>query len=132
MQYMLDTNTCIAVINGKPEQVRERLLKVSPGDIFISQIVYFELLFGVCNSKQKEKNRRNLAHFLRYIQVLDWTEEQSEVASQVRCDLTAIGKKIGHYDTLIASHALSIDACIVTHNTREFERVNGLKYEDWE
>lgn len=132
MIYMLDTNACIAVINEKPLSVRKRMLGVSPENIFISQVVLYELLFGVCNSQQKVKNQNNLEHFLKYVQVLDWGEEQSKVASQVRCTLAAIGKKIGHYDTLIASHALSMGACMVTHNTKEFQRVSELVVEDWE
>ena len=132
MIYMLDSNACIAIINKNPVSVRKRMLEIKPENIFISQIVLYELLFGVCNSRQKEKNKKNLEHFLRYIQVLDWGKEESKIASQVRCNLSSIGKKIGHYDTLIASHALSLGACIVTHNTKEFKRVDGLVLDDWE
>ncbi len=74
---MLDTNACIGVINEKSNVVRERMLQVvEPENIFISQIVLYELLFGVCNSTQIERNKKNLDHFLKYIQVLDWGENK--------------------------------------------------------
>jgi predicted nucleic acid-binding protein len=73
-----------------------------------------------------------LNHFLKYIQVLDWSEEQSQEAALVRCQLMQLGQPIGHYDTLIAAHARSLKATLVAHNVREFERVQGLLLEDWE
>lgn len=129
---MLDTNACIGVINSNPPEVRSRLLTTSPGELAISEIVRYELEFGVCHSRYQEKNRANLTHFLKYIQVLDWSAEQSVEAAEVRCALARKGQPIGHYDILIAAHARSIGAILVTHNTREFGRVDGLQLEDWE
>lgn len=68
---------------------------------------------------------------MQYIQVLEWTEEQSREAALVCCELTKLGQPIGHYDTLIASHVRSLKAALVTHNVGEFGRVNGLLVEDW-
>ena len=130
-RYMLDTNACIAVINNKPPAVRIRLTEVDPIEVAISEIVRYELAFGVCNSSIPEKNQANLTHFLRYVQVLEWTEAQSLAAAQIRCDLARAGRPIAHYDTLIAAHARSLDTCLVTNNTREFSRVSGLQVEDW-
>lgn len=132
IRYMLDTNACIGVINGNSPGLRGRLLRIPPGEIAISQIVRYELEFGVCNSRHQQKNRANLAHFLKYIRVLDWSDEQSVEAAEVRCALARKGQPIGHYDTLIAAHARSLGAILVTHNTREFGRVEGLQLEDWE
>jgi tRNA(fMet)-specific endonuclease VapC len=129
---MLDTNACIGVINGKPPALRGRLLGVPLDEVAISQIVRYELEFGVCNSRQQQKNRANLTHFLKYIQVLDWSDAQSVEAAEVRCTLARKGQPIGHYDVLIAAHARSIGAILVTHNTREFGRVDSLQLEDWE
>jgi tRNA(fMet)-specific endonuclease VapC len=129
---MLDTNACIGVINGNPPTLRSRLLGLSPDEVAISEIVRYELEFGICRSQHQEKNRANLAHFLRYIQVLDWSGAQSVEAAQVRCELARLGQPIGHYDTLIAAHARSLGAILVTHNTREFGRVERLQLEDWE
>ena len=92
----------------------------------------YELEYGVCRSQQIRRNRENLDSFLKYIQVLEWNEEQSREAALLRCELMQIGQPIGHYDTLIAAHARSLKATQVTHNVREFERVQGLLLEDWE
>lgn len=132
IRYMLDTNACIGVINGNPPGVRGRLLGIPPGEVAISQIVRYELEFGVCNSRHQQKNRANLTHLLKYIQVLDWSDEQSLDAAEVRCALARKGQPIGHYDILIAAHARSLGAILVTHNIREFGRVDGLQLEDWE
>jgi tRNA(fMet)-specific endonuclease VapC len=132
IRYMLDTNACIGVINDRPAALRARLLQVDPAEVAISQIVHYELAFGVCHSGQPERNRANLAHFLKYVQVLDWSEEQAAEAAAIRCDLLRQGQTIGPYDLLIAGHARSLDATLVTHNTREFGRVDGLQIEDWE
>lgn len=129
--WMLDTNACIAVINQNPSQVRQRLLQVSPTEVAISEIVHYELAFGVCKSQQPERNQARLNHFLRYVQVLEWGEAQSVTAARIRCELARKGAPIGHYDTLIAAHARSLDVTLVTHNLREFGRVEGLRIEDW-
>jgi tRNA(fMet)-specific endonuclease VapC len=131
IRYMLDTNVCIGIINNKPPTLREQLMQISPTEIAISQIVYYELAFGVCNSTHREKNQANLDHFLKYVQVLDWGAEQSLAAAQIRCDLLRKGQPIGPYDLLIAAHALSLNVILVTHNTREYARVDGLRIEDW-
>ncbi|WP_139557846.1 type II toxin-antitoxin system tRNA(fMet)-specific endonuclease VapC [Methylotetracoccus oryzae] len=132
IHYMLDTNACIGVINGSPPTLRNRLLGMPPETVTISQIVRYELEFGVCNSRQQQRNRANLAHFLKYVQVLDWSDEQSIEAAEIRCALARKGQPIGHYDILIAAHARSLAAVLVTHNTHEFGRVEGLQLEDWE
>lgn len=132
MLYMLDTNACIGIINNKPTPLRQKLLQIAVEDVAISQIVLYELAYGVCRSQHQQRNRDNLNQFLKYIQVLDWGEEQSQEAALVRCELTKLGQPIEHYDTLIAAHARSLKATLVTHNIREFERVQGLLLEDWE
>lgn len=132
IRYMLDTNACIGVINDKPAALRARLLQLSPEEVAISQIVHYELAFGVCRSGQPQRNQTNLLHFLKYVQVLDWGEEQALDAAQIRCDLARRGQPIGPYDVLIAAHARSLKAVLVTHNTGEFGRVADLPVEDWE
>ncbi len=132
MLYMLDTNVCIGVINYRPRVLRDKLFQLAVEDVAISQIVLYELEFGICRSQQQQRNRDNLSGFLKYVKVLDWGTEQSEAAALVRCELMAQGQPIGHYDTLIAAHARSLGATLVTHNVREFQRVEGLLLEDWE
>lgn len=132
MLYMLDTNACIGIMKNNPAQLREKLFQLEVNAIAISQIVLYELEFGVCSSQHQRRNRENVNAFLKHIQVLDWQHEQSQEAALVRCELRAKGQPIGHYDTLIAAHARSLEATLITHNVREFERVDGLLFEDWE
>ena len=132
MLTMLDTNVCIGIINNRPPQLRQKLTQLPVEQVAISQVVLYELEYGICRSQHQERNRRNLEGFLKYIQVLDWQQEQSKEAALVRCELMALGSPIGHYDTLIAGHARSLGARLITHNLREFERVEGLVLEDWE
>ncbi|MFM2317904.1 MAG: hypothetical protein RLZZ215_525 [Pseudomonadota bacterium] len=132
MFYMLDTNACIGIIKNNPPVLRQRLFQLEVAQAAISSIVLYELEYGVCHSQQVARNRANLDAFLQYIQVLEWTEEQSREAALLRCELAQIGQPIGHYDTLIAAHARSLKATLVTHNVGEFERVKGLSLEDWE
>jgi tRNA(fMet)-specific endonuclease VapC len=132
IRTMLDTNVCIGIINDRPPALRQRLMLNEPTTVAISQVVHYELAYGVCNSAQPQKNQANLDHFLKYVQVLEWGAEQATTAAQIRCKLKRVGQPIGPYDLLVAAHALSIDAVLVTHNIREFSRVEGLRIEDWE
>lgn len=132
MLYMLDTNACIGIIKNNPPVLRQRLFQLDVAQVAISSIVLYELEYGVCHSQHVERNRVNLEAFLQYIQVLEWTEAQAREAALVRCELAKLGLPIGHYDTLIAAHARSLKATLVTHNTGAFERVKGLLVEDWE
>lgn len=132
IRYMLDTNACIGIVNNAPPALRARLLRLVPGEVAMSQIVRYELEFGVCRSSQMARNRANLDQLLRYVQVAEWDVAQSIEAANIRCELMREGRPIGPYDTLIAGDARSRGAVLVTHNVREFERVDGLQVEDWE
>ena len=132
MHYMLDTNACIGIIKGKPANLRKNMMRHVPTDMAISQMVYYELRYGVCHSRQPQRNQANLEQFLRYIQILDWHKQQSIEAADIRCELACKGAPIGHYDILIAAHARSLKLTLITHNVREFQRVDGLSFEDWE
>jgi tRNA(fMet)-specific endonuclease VapC len=90
------------------------------------------LEYGACHSRHPDATRAALEHFLRYIRTLDWGEPQAREAADIRCQLARAGLPIGPYDVLIAAHARSIDATLVTHNTGEFGRIAGLRIEDWE
>ncbi len=129
---MLDTNACIGVINGRPSSLRAHLMRIEIGEVAISEIVRYELEYGVCRSEQQQRNRDNLDHFLKYLRVLEWRGEQSVEAARLRCELSRLGRPIGHHDTLIAAHTRSVGACLITHNTREFSRVENLLLADWE
>ena len=132
--YLLDTNACIALINGSEASVRRRLQRAVARDsvILLSSIVAFELWYGVAKSQRKESNAVRLAAFCAG--PLEWTlfdEEDARAAGTIRAELEAVGKPIGAYDVLLAGQARRHSATLVTANAREFARVSGLKREDW-
>jgi tRNA(fMet)-specific endonuclease VapC len=134
MKYLLDTNVCIALLNGTPRSVRERYAQVVRADssLATSSIVAHELWYGVAKSELVDRNARKLRAFLsRELITLDFSEQDAHAAGEIRAELERKGKRIGEYDTLIAAHAFSRNLILVTANTREFERVQGLTVEDW-
>lgn len=97
-----------------------------------SSIVAHELWYGVAKSQLVARNARALSEFLHgEITVLDYTERDAQAAGEIRAELEAKGQRIGEYDTLIAGQAFCRNLILVTANTREFSRVNGLVVEDW-
>jgi tRNA(fMet)-specific endonuclease VapC len=132
--YLLDTNACIALINGKPAQVRVHLQKALDGDaqVLVSTVVAFELWYGVAKSVHQEANAKRLETFFAGpIGLLAFEEEDAKSAGRVRATMEVAGKPIGAYDLLIAGQALCRKLTLVTANTREFSRVQGLPWEDW-
>jgi len=132
--YLLDTNACIALINGTAVNVRRRFQRAVARDsvILLSSIVAFELWYGVAKSQRKDSNTQRLEAF--FAGPLEWTlfdEEDARAAGAVRAELEAIGKPIGAYDVLLAGQARRHGATLVTSNAKEFGRVVGLKWEDW-
>lgn len=131
MRYMLDTNICIFIIKNKPESVIKKFMEHEPVDICISSITYAELLHGVEKSVAREKNRMALTLLLSEIQIIPFDDSAAQVYGVVKADLQKKGTPIGPLDTLIAAHAKSLNYTLVTNNTREFVRVEGLRLEDW-
>ena len=129
--YMLDTNICIYVIKNRPESAVHRFLECAAGDICISSVTYAELMHGVEKSKAREKNLLALTLFLSAITILDFDSHAAEEYGKIRAFLEKKGKPIGPMDMLIAAHAKSEDLILVTNNTGEFDRVPGLKLENW-
>jgi tRNA(fMet)-specific endonuclease VapC len=132
IRYMLDTNVCISLIKHRPEGIRDRLVHFSPDEIAVSGIVVAELWFGVANSQKKKLNSAALSDFLNFVTLIDWPHQAGSLYGNIRAGLKKMGTPIGAMDLLIATHALFLDAVLVTNNTREFERVPGLKIENWE
>jgi tRNA(fMet)-specific endonuclease VapC len=131
IRYMLDTNTCIAIIKRRPDTVQARLIALSIDAVGISGIVAAELWYGVAFSQKKKQNEKALKDFLDYVTELDWPFEAGEVYGRIRSDLKRKGTPIGAMDLLIASHALFLDAILVTDNERELQRVSDLRIENW-
>lgn len=131
MKYMLDTNICIFIIKHKPESVIRKFMELEPGDICVSSITYAELSHGVEKSQAKEKNRIALMAFLSEIVIVPFDEMAAQAYGEVKADLQRKGTPIGPLDTLIAAHAKALGMILVTNNTGEFARVEGLNLEDW-
>jgi tRNA(fMet)-specific endonuclease VapC len=131
MEYLLDTNICIYIIKKKPAEVFEKLKKVMIGDVGISSISLAELQYGIEKSSNAEKNREALEIFLTPIEIVDYGYEASVDYGKIRAELERKGTPIGSLDMLIASHARSLDLVLVTNNVKEFERIPGLRIENW-
>ncbi len=134
MTYLLDTNACIALINGRPAAVRNRLLDVlhNGAQVNVSTIIAFELWYGVGKSQQREANAQRLNTFLaRPLGLTFFDEEDARAAGTIRAQIEAAGRPIGAYDLLIAGQAVRHNATLVTSNTKEFARVKELDWEDW-
>ena len=134
VNYLLDINACIALINGKPSSVRSRFRRATAegGNVYIPSIVVFELWYGVAKSSQPETNRQRLAAFLAGpIAPLAFDDDDAKSAGAIRAALEAVGKPIGAYDLLIAGQALQRRFTLVTANVKGFARVKGLAWQDW-
>ncbi len=134
MSYLLDTNVCIALINGSSVRIRQRYFQTTSRQIVpqVSSIVAHELWYGVAKSGRVAQNANRLTAFLTSaVAVLDYSEQDAQAAGEIRAELERKGQRIGEYDTLIAGQAFSRSLILVTANTREFARVKGLAVEDW-
>lgn len=129
--YLLDTNICIHAIKRRPVGVLERIQTRLHDGLFISSLTLAELEFGVASSQQVEKNRVALLKFLTLFNLLSFEALDAIPYGQLRNDMQRTGRLIGPIDMLIAAQALRHNLILVTHNTREFERIPGLKREDW-
>lgn len=129
--WMLDTNICIYIIKRKPPAVHERLAKLPVDQIAVSSITLGELRHGVEKSSARERNERVLHQFLAHVAVLTWDDAAAVHYGEIRAFLERKGTPIGAMDLMIAAHARSRQATLVTHNSREFQRVPDLLWEDW-
>jgi tRNA(fMet)-specific endonuclease VapC len=127
---LLDTHTCIYIINNRPPNVLERFRKYKAGEVGISSIAASELAYGVAKSGSA-KNRKALDMFLAPMQILPFDSQCLWFYADLRASLEKQGLSIGPMDTLIAAQALSIDGTLVTNNIKEFMRVPKLKLDNW-
>ena len=130
MKWMLDTDTCIEIIKKHPIALK-KLRGKSIGQVGISSITLGELAFGAEKSSRPEDARAALDEFLLALEIAAFDEHAAMSYGEVRGSLARHGKPIGPLDTLIGSHAHVMDVVLVTHNTREFAQIEGLRLEDW-
>ena len=131
MEYLLDTNICIYIIKKRPAAVFEKFKNLTIGDVGISSITLAELQYGIEKSSDSEKNREALEKFLTPVEIIDYGYDATVEYGKIRADLEKKGVPIGPLDMLIASHAKSLDVILVTNNVGEFERIPGLRIENW-
>lgn len=132
MTYLLDTNTCIHYLNGRSEPIKVRLMTVLPEEVALCSVVKAELFYGAMKSQKVERNLERIRHFVERFVSLPFDDQSVETYGRVRSQLEISGTPIGPNDLLIAAIALSHDVTLVTQNTNEFKRVDGLRIEDWD
>ena len=129
IRYLFDTNACIALLNGTSSPLAARVRRHRPSEIALSAMVVYELYFGAFKSLQRDRNIDLLDRLL--LEIVPFDASDARMAGSVRAGLEAVGCPIGPIDTLIAGQALARNLTLVTANTREFYRVEGLRCEDW-
>ncbi len=134
MNYLLDTNVCIALLNETSPQIEARVLKELRANslLSVSSVSAFELWYGVAKSARRQSNAQKLTAFLgSWVNILFFENEDARIAGELRAEMDSIGRPIGQYDLLIAGQAVRHKMTLVTANVREFGRIKTLAQEDW-
>ena len=131
MIYLLDTNVCIAAMRGN-SRVIQKLATHRPEDCAVSMVSVFELFAGVFRCREPQAEGRKVTTFLAPFHLLPFDWDSALKAAEIRWELEKNGNKIGPYDLQLGGQALALNLTLVTHNSREFQRMNGLRIEDWE
>jgi tRNA(fMet)-specific endonuclease VapC len=132
MKYLLDTNTCIRYLNGRVPAIRQKMLTLNDTDIGVSAVTKGEMFAGSARSQTPQHSRaRQDAFFVRFVS-LPFDDAAADKFGRIRAALEAAGTPVGPYDMQIAAIALVHSLIVVTHNVREFGRIEGLQIEDWE
>ncbi|MGF1669118.1 MAG: type II toxin-antitoxin system VapC family toxin [Balneolaceae bacterium] len=131
IEYLLDTNIFIYIIKKKPESVFARFRDLVPGTVGLSSITLAEMQYGIEKSSKPVQNQQALNQFLLPLEILDFNSTAAVEYGKIRAALEKKGLPIGSLDMLIAAHAKSMGAVLVTNNLKEFNRVSDLKVENW-
>ena len=131
MRYMLDTNMCSYILKNHPAAVKQKFEEVGAGAICISAIVLAELYYGAARHPKGIVIRREIANFVSRLNVIPWDENAADHYGSIRASLEKAGTPVGAMDMLIAAHAKSCAATLVTNNLREFDRIKGLAVVNW-
>ncbi len=133
MQFMLDTNTLVYVLNARPQHqaVLDRFNTHDPRHLCLSSITLAELRFGAAQSQRREATQTKLERVIAALTVAPFEDRAARAYGTLRAQLQSAGQPIGPLDTLIAAHAVSLGAILVSNNLREFGRVSGLRVENW-
>jgi tRNA(fMet)-specific endonuclease VapC len=132
VSFLLDTNTCIAYLNGRAEGVRQSLAEQDPRDVFVCSVVKAELYFGAMKSSRPVRTLEEQRAFLDQFVSISFDDRAAIEYGRIRATLKRLGTPIGPNDMMIAAIAIANDLTLVTHNTSEFSRVDGLALVDWQ
>ncbi|MBI4476423.1 MAG: type II toxin-antitoxin system VapC family toxin [Acidobacteria bacterium] len=131
MRYLLDTNVWVDYLTGRYPAVIERIQRASPEDIFLSSVVVAELRYGAERSARRKANHAKVDALVGEVQGLDFDRGAARAYGRIRARVETAGTPIGPNDLLIAAQALSHRLVLVTDNVSEFQRVKGLKVQNW-
>lgn len=129
--YLIDTSSCVTLLRGRSEKLRDRALRQRLDEVATSTLVIGELRYGAAKSSKPETESRMVDDLLAFFAILPFDQAAADAYGVIRAKLERTGKSIGAIDTLLAAQALSLSATLVTENVREFRRVPGLMVEDW-
>ena len=129
--YFLDTNTCIYFLNGKYENIKTKILSTPPNEIRIPAIVKAELLLGAYKSKKRKENEEKIEKFLGPFEIMPFIDLMTYVYADIRNEVEKKVEIVGPNDLIIASIVMFHYGILVTNNVKEFERIAGLKIENW-
>lgn len=131
LTWLLDTNICIYIAKHRPPEVARRFAELEVGQVGMSVVTYGELHNGAMKSQQREIALDKLEGLTGLIPVLPMAESVGQQYGKIRSHLEQSGTPIGNNDLWIAAHALDLELVLVTNNLREFQRIPGLKLENW-
>lgn len=132
MRYLLDTNVCARYLNGRSMSIRNRFRSTSVSEMAVCSIVKTELFYGAMRSNNPTRTLERQQEFLEQFVSLPFGDNAAIICAEMRSRLAVAGTPVGAYDLQIAAIALVHNLILVTHNTREFDRIDGLQIEDWE
>jgi tRNA(fMet)-specific endonuclease VapC len=132
MKYLLDTNACIRYLNGRAPQLVRKLRTVPRADIVVCSVTRAEMFYGSAKSQTPVRSRQKQEAFLSRFRSLPFDDAIADFYANIRAYLEKRGTPISHPDMQIAAIAFSHQLILVTHNTKEFSRINDLQIEDWE
>jgi len=131
MRYCLDTDTCIYFLNNTSQNVVDRLSNTPFDDVTIPSMAVAELFFGIEKSLKRKHNSCIVNAFLSHHKIIHFEENSARIYGVLRAELEKNSSLIGGNDLVIAATAIAHDLILVTHNTKEFSRINQLRLEDW-
>ncbi|MEZ0373408.1 MAG: type II toxin-antitoxin system VapC family toxin [Candidatus Sericytochromatia bacterium] len=131
MRYMLDTNICSYILKNHPASVKAHFDRVGAQALILSTVVLAELYFGAARHPKGVRIRKEIDDFSSRLAVIPWDQTAADHYGMIRAELEKTGSPIGAMEMLIAAHARSLGAVLVSNNTRHFEKVAGLSIDNW-